>query len=327
MIDTRKLLALSTDPLRVLRGVGRRLSTLGAPPPPPPEPQVLPPSADSPASYWTQHVVTRHRAFRDREESLSYLGWRNDQYPGYIDLMPVSGQEGRVVLDYGCGPGNDLVGFAEFSRPARLIGMDLSPTALQQSRERLALHGAVAELVRLDEGTPRLPLEDAGVDYIHSSGVLHHTPDPVAILREFLRVLRPGGEARIMVYNRDSVWMHLRAAYLLAIRDSRYASLTLREVFRRSTDGESCPISNAYTPAEFCALGETAGFAATFLGAAVSLTELQDLQASRWDAIASPALAAEHRRFLLDLRVDDAGIPRYRGAVAGIDACFSFRKR
>ena len=31
--------------------------------------------------------------------------------------MPVNQADGLVVLDYGCGPGNDLVGFGHFSNP------------------------------------------------------------------------------------------------------------------------------------------------------------------------------------------------------------------
>jgi SAM-dependent methyltransferase len=278
------------------------------------------------ASYWTAHNVTLHERFPDATASLEYLSWRNDQYPGYAALMPVSGQDGKVVLDYGCGPGNDLVGFAVYSRPARLIGMDLSPSSLAQAEERLRLHGFPAEIVQLQEGESTLPLADASVDYIHSSGVLHHIPDPLAVLREFHRVLKPGGEARIMVYHRDSVWWHLRAAYLLGVLEPRFAGLPLPEVFKRSTDGERCPVSRAYTASGFCSLAEQAGFAARFLGAAVSLTELDDLRQRRWEAISSRALAAEHRRFLTELQLDAQGVPRHGGTVAGIDACFSLTK-
>ena len=43
--------------------------------------------------------------------------------------------------------------------------------------------------------------------------MLHHTSHPDAIIAELARVLRPGGTATIMVYNRDSVWFHLYTAY------------------------------------------------------------------------------------------------------------------
>ena len=49
------------------------------------------------------------------------------------------------------------------------------------------------------------------VDY---SGLMC-TKDPDGVLREFHRILRPGGFARLMVYNYDSIWLHLYVAFIL----------------------------------------------------------------------------------------------------------------
>src|SRR5262249_4512482 len=98
------------------------------------------------AEHWTRHNVTQHRRFASAAESLAYLHWRNDQYPGYIELMPVDRVTGMTVLDFGCGPGNDLVGFSQYSKPRHLIGVDVSPSSLAEARERLKLHGVSAEL-------------------------------------------------------------------------------------------------------------------------------------------------------------------------------------
>ena len=43
----------------------------------------------------------RARAVCVGGRSLAYLRWRNDQYFGYSELMPVHSQDGRVVLDFG----------------------------------------------------------------------------------------------------------------------------------------------------------------------------------------------------------------------------------
>ena len=67
------------------------------------------------------------------QESERYLEWRNDQYFKYDELMPVTGKDGRVILDYGCGPGHDLVGFGLRSKPTRLIGMDVSTSSLAEA--------------------------------------------------------------------------------------------------------------------------------------------------------------------------------------------------
>jgi SAM-dependent methyltransferase len=46
-----------------------------------------------------------------------------------------------------------------------------------------------------------LPYEDSSFDLVYSWGVIHHSPDTPRAAREILRVLKPGGEFRVMVYH------------------------------------------------------------------------------------------------------------------------------
>jgi len=273
------------------------------------------------ATYWADRNVTHHMSFKTPEQSLDYFDWRNDQYLGYIELMPVVGQDAKVVLDYGCGPGNDLVGFGQYSTPARLIGADVSLTSLAEAQARLAVHGIRAEFLPINEDGNRVALDDASVDYIHSSGVLHHTRDPQAVLREFRRVLRPDGSCRIMVYNYPSIQLHLYVAYVRQILEQLDPGKDIRSAFTSSTDGEHCPISRVYKPAEFIALAESSGFRCQFLGAAIAVHEMKMLE-HRYRAIENPRLAPEHRKFLLGLTFDARGVPWSDGHVAGVDGCY-----
>ncbi|MDR1360642.1 MAG: class I SAM-dependent methyltransferase [Deltaproteobacteria bacterium] len=272
--------------------------------------------------YWTGHNVTNHRVFASAEESLENFYWRSEQYINYLNLMPVTGYDGKIVLDFGCGPGHDLVGFGFFSKPARLIGYDVSASSLAEAGQRLKLHGIEAQLIAGGGGAD-IPLDDAAVDVIHSSGVLHHVEDLPAILREFRRILKPGGEMRIMVYNYDSIFVHLYVPYILQIEQGLHAGLNLDDAFSRCTDGEFCPVSIAYRPEAFIALAREHGFAGGFSGAAVSMLEAR-LCAKRFDAIAEQRLEREHRLFLLDLTFDERGLPLYNGAYAGLDGCYRF---
>ena len=49
-----------------------------------------------------------------------------------------------------------------------------------------------------------MPFADDSFDVVYSNGVLHHTPDTAGAVREIHRVLRPGGQARVMLYHRGS---------------------------------------------------------------------------------------------------------------------------
>jgi len=276
------------------------------------------------AAYWTVHMVV-NETFSSAESSLRYFHWRNAQYLGYIELMPVTGQDGKIVLDYGCGPGNDIIGFSLFSKTSKLYGIDVSPTALEAARKRLDLHNKTAEFILVEEKDNRIPLPENSVDYIHSSGVLHHCQNIDAILDELYRILKPGGKMSVMVYNYSSILLHLYVAYIQQIHYGKYSSSPIEDAFRRLTDGEHCPISRCYKPEDFVSLVKGHRFQGTFEGAAISLTEMKYLE-KRFDAMADRRLNEEHRDFLSRITFNNKGIPIYDNHVAGIDACYSFTK-
>src|SRR4051794_29866818 len=275
--------------------------------------------------YWTSYNVTLHHQFNDAAESLAYFHWRNDQYFNYIELMPVRGFDNQVVLDFGCGPGHDLVGFSVYSKPKKLIGIDISTSSPAEAEARLALHDSPAKLVRLNPPQERLPFENSSFDHIHSSGVLHHTPNLDLLMSELRRILKPNGTMNVMVYNYDSLWMHLFVAYHKQIIEQQYTGKTLREAFTKTTDSEDCPIADCYTPAEFIGIAERNQFEAELSGVAISMHELI-IAPARFAAIQDRRLPEECRRFLLSLKVDEHGYPTYNGELAGIDACFRLRK-
>jgi len=179
-----------------------------------------------------------------------------------------------------------------------------------------------AEFHLLQEGDSKIPLEDGAVDFIHCSGVLHHMERPEQTLREFRRVLSPHGRIQVMVYNRDSLWFHLYCAYHLQVVQGRYSGASLEEVFRSSTDGDNCPVSRAYKPAEFINLARDAGLDLYLRGIALSAHEMS-LFHTRFAAIMDPSLPNESREFLINLGVDQRGLATAGSRLAGIDACFA----
>ena len=276
-------------------------------------------------NYWSDHNVTLHKQFSSVTESLEYLDWRNSQYIDYEKFLPTASHDGEVILDYGCGPGHDLVGFMANSRPALVYGLDVSKPSLAESASRLNLHGYQCKLIQISETAERLPIEDNSIDYVHCSGVLNHVPDPERVLKEFWRILKPSGYARLMVYNRDSLWFHLYATHILPAADERYRGLPAEEAFRRSTDGFDCPISRNWTVEEMFAVAAAANFQAKHIGNCISLFEMT-LLPQRFAPMMNPSLRIESRKFLSKIVFDDRGVPYVDGKVTGIDGCYALRK-
>jgi ubiquinone/menaquinone biosynthesis C-methylase UbiE len=274
--------------------------------------------------YWNEHTVNS-TSFRTARDSARYLEGRARQYPLFREYMDIPGAHaGESILDYGCGPGDDLVEFSLGSGAARITGVDASRTALGLAAARLSLHAEAqdrVELVHVPEGEVAVPLPDGSVDYVHSGGVIHHTSDPATVLRELRRLVKPGGRGRIMVYNRHSVWFQLFVPYILQLRAGKHAGLSVEDAFERTTDGEDCPISRAYAPDAFVAMCRDAGFDATFVGGYFHRFELRWMRHAR-RALADDRLPAEHREFITALERDDRGRPTYRGRHAGIGGCY-----
>jgi SAM-dependent methyltransferase len=92
---------------------------------------------------------------------------------------------GGRVLDAGCGIGWGTVLLAE---SATAVGVDFSPPAIAEARRE---HGDRARFV---EGDLRsLPLDDDDFDCVVCFETLAHVSEPVRVLDELCRVLRPGG--------------------------------------------------------------------------------------------------------------------------------------
>ncbi len=98
----------------------------------------------------------------------------------------------------GCGTGTLLGDLAHAAPEAELVGLDPDPAALARARTKLDRAGA---RVRLERGSAdALPFEDASFDHVFSSLMFHHLSEAQrpAMLREVLRVLRPGGALHLL---------------------------------------------------------------------------------------------------------------------------------
>ncbi len=276
--------------------------------------------------YWNRHHVdSPDEGFASVKASLEHLAWRNTMYPGQTELLGYENAKDKRVLDYGCGPGNDVIGLGHFGKPAQLHAMDVSSAAISLASKRAELHGFDCHFMKLDETETRLPMDDGSIDYFQSMGVLHHTPDPVAIMKELNRLLVSGGKARIMVYNRDSIWRHLFVPWDFQLNKGLFDDLSADEAFSRTTDGYNCPIADCYSPDRFVKMCEEAGFKARFDNAAVSLFEMR-LLPRIWDALGDKRLPMESRQFLEQIRYNDRGFPLFNGKVAGLNAFYELEK-
>ena len=177
----------------------------------------------------------------ERESYRQQAGRRYELEPYIAELARFEATSGQEVLEIGVGLGADHQRFAECG--ARLTGIDLTDRAVGHTRRRLDAFGLASRLSTGDAEALAFP--DSSFDVVYSWGVLHHSPDTPRAFREVLRVLKPGGEARIMIYHTWSiVGFMLWVRYgLLALKPWR----TLRSIYAEHLES---PGTKAYSMAE-----------------------------------------------------------------------------
>jgi len=133
-----------------------------------------------------------------------------------------------TVVDVGTGTGFVAGGLAH--RVARVIGTDDSPAMLARAGSNLDAIGITnVELVEAPVG--RLPLSDDTADAAVANMVLHHAPEPAAMLSEMARVVRPGGTVVITdCVEHDHEWLRTEQAD----RWLGFGPETMRDLFMRA---------------------------------------------------------------------------------------------
>lgn len=107
-----------------------------------------------------------------------YFDWHDE--PGYFRDIVEHFAPGDRMLDVGCGTAWLHEHFSDY------VGIDVSPEAVEFARSR----GRNAFVHDIEQ---RLPFDDASFDGVIVKDVLEHVLEPVAVVREIARVLRPGG--------------------------------------------------------------------------------------------------------------------------------------
>ncbi|MDG4550504.1 MAG: class I SAM-dependent methyltransferase [Candidatus Contendobacter sp.] len=153
--------------------------------------------------FWNQAACGENLYLADTEMA-SYAAQAQTRYalePYIRDFARFEETRGLRVLEIGVGLGADHQQFAEAG--ADLWGIDLTERAIEHTRRRLSVFGLTSHLAMGD--AEHLDFPDESFDRVYAWGVLHHSPDTPRAIAEVWRVLKHGGEARIMIYHKHSV--------------------------------------------------------------------------------------------------------------------------
>ena len=202
--------------------------------------------ADFPMTYGEDHGSTRfgndgldlglgNLEFFEAAD-LKFKSWNMPLHVGGVPfsrIFPYSRYVGKDVLEVGCGLGFMASCWSE--QGSRVTAVDLNPTSVAQTTQRFSLYSLDGNVLESDARS--LPFSDSSFDYVYSWGVLHHSPDISTSIRELYRVLRPGGEFGVMLYNRNSLLYRLTVLWSEGVVNMENKFLEPLALASRYTDG------------------------------------------------------------------------------------------
>jgi ubiquinone/menaquinone biosynthesis C-methylase UbiE len=213
---------------------------------------------DQVQEQWDHNPVGSHYARESQPHTLEwFLEVERHRYGVYAPWMPdtmeMAVHAGHDVLEIGGGMGTDLAQFA--AHGAAVTDLDLSAGHLELAAENFRLRGLRGRFIHHDAET--LPFDDGSFDLVYSNGVLHHTPNTSAVVREIRRVLRPGGRAIVMFYAENSLHYWRKLVWALGVKEHMLDRMSMGEIMSRSverTANEAKPLVKVYTARRLRAL-------------------------------------------------------------------------
>jgi ubiquinone/menaquinone biosynthesis C-methylase UbiE len=128
------------------------------------------------------------------------VGFAGERGVKELEISMLAVAPGNIVLDVGCGTGDDVRKVASLVGPSgRVVGVDVSCAMIDESRKRASGSGLPVEFVLGNAYSLEFP--DESFDRARADRLFVHLPEPERALAEMVRVLRPGG--RVVVSDPD----------------------------------------------------------------------------------------------------------------------------
>jgi len=157
------------------------------------------------------YEVSRRKLQSPAERTVNYEAykdWRHESLSRSWSAFDDAHVTGKDVLDFGCGDGELTLHLAKEKFPRSMVGVEINTGAISRAQESL-------KCTRVPEGvyvdfipgkTDALPVADQTVDTVVAFDCLEHVMAPGAILREWFRVLRPGGRCLVEWFPYKGPW-------------------------------------------------------------------------------------------------------------------------
>ncbi|MCH2598586.1 MAG: class I SAM-dependent methyltransferase [Pirellulales bacterium] len=111
----------------------------------------------------------------------------------FVDDLLAVGNIGNDILDVGTGTAQIPVELCRQSEDCRIIAIDMAVHMLDLARFNIEVDGFTQRIFLQQIDAKDMQFESEMFDCVMSNSIIHHIPEPLAVLAESMRVTRPGG--------------------------------------------------------------------------------------------------------------------------------------
>lgn len=163
-----------------------------------------------------------------------------DYYPYLLSYIRPERMSGKKVLEVGLGWGT--VGQKIIEAGANYVGFDIAQNAVDMMNYRISIMGSSGIAIKGDILNNHF--ETGSFDFIVSIGCFHHTGNIPQCVNETYRILKPNGEAIIMLYNQFSLRQWIKwpiKTFITLLIGKQTVSEAQRKVYDTNITGDSAP--------------------------------------------------------------------------------------
>lgn len=177
-------------------------------------------------TYWNRASCGTENSRQEKFSLLYFEEIEDARYsiePEIFSFAQFPRFRNKKILEVGIGAGTDFLQWVRAG--AQSYGVDITQEAIDNVKHRLDRYALEATDVRVADAE-HLPYPSHFFDLVYSWGVIHHSPRTIRCLEEIIRVAKPGGSIKIMIYNRRSLFAYYRWIREALFRGKPFQSLT-----------------------------------------------------------------------------------------------------
>lgn len=126
-----------------------------------------------------------------------------------LDVLKNAGlRNGAFAADFGCGTGAISITLAQELPETKIIGIDSNESLLNKGRALSERLGLTSRLKFLRSDVGQMTLQNSSVDFAYARLVMQHVKQPMNVIREMKRTVKPGGNVCVLDIDDGFVALH-----------------------------------------------------------------------------------------------------------------------